>query len=197
MAHCRTRVADILPSLCDGGVVVALGVLAAATSTDAVTAATRLLVALTLSQTSNLAGMKRLNMCVRTVLGAVCVCVLVATLTRAWQLRRVGTCATHESGVRTGGQVHVVGTGTSCALVSPQLHLTSHRPFPPLCLCVVFAAVVRHGRYARCRRHGGKRVPQPRALQPASPPCGHRQRRHSRSISIGDRVGGVASGVVA
>ena len=197
VAHCRTRVADILPSLCDGGVVVALGVLAAATSTDAVTAATRLLVALTLSQTSNLAGMKRLNMCVRTVLGAVCVCVLVATLTRAWQLRRVGACATHESGVRTGGQVHVVGTGTSCALVSPQLHLTSHRPFPPLCLCVVFAAVVCHGRYARCRRHGGKRVPQPRALQPASPPCGHRQRRHSRSISIGDRVGGVASGVVA
>lgn len=62
VAHSRTRVADILPSLCDGGVVVALGVLHAASSTAAVTAATRLLVALTLSQTGNLAAMKRLNM---------------------------------------------------------------------------------------------------------------------------------------
>ena len=92
MAHCRTRVADILPSLCDGGVVVALGVLAAATSTDAVTAATRLLVALTLSQTSNLAGMKRLNMCVRTVGGAVCVRTLCTQ------------CVPTECGHARGGQ---------------------------------------------------------------------------------------------
>ena len=92
MAHCRTRVADILPSLCDGGVVVALGVLAAATSADAVTAATRLLVALTLSQTSNLAGMKRLNMCVRTVGGAVCVCVCVRACCDAHTCLAATTC---------------------------------------------------------------------------------------------------------